>query len=259
MIARSPAFINALKDREIDLRGNKIAVVENLAATQNQFDSIDLSDNEITKLECMAVLPRLKMLLLHNNRVNRFSDNLGRAFPSLETLALNNNGLVTLKELEPLAALKTLTSLSLVDNLVTKQKGYRSFVIALLPNLRLLDYKKVKQAERKEAQSAAKRQRLAAAAAPAEAASVPGGTPLPASAAASAPKAGPSAEQIAMIKSAIANASSLEEVAKLEKALKSGDFDAIASIVSGGDAAPAASAEDSTMSEAEAAPVEAAE
>jgi len=34
LIARSPAFINALKDREIDLRGNKIAVIENLAAVQ---------------------------------------------------------------------------------------------------------------------------------------------------------------------------------------------------------------------------------
>ena len=43
MIARSPAFINPVKDRELDLRGNKIAVIENLAATQDQFDSIDLS------------------------------------------------------------------------------------------------------------------------------------------------------------------------------------------------------------------------
>ena len=85
MIARSPAFLNPLKDRELDLRGacsrepagteapdtieahpqshvvfrvcsagNKIAVVENLAATQDQFDSIDLSDNEIGKIECMG-------------------------------------------------------------------------------------------------------------------------------------------------------------------------------------------------------------
>ena len=39
--------------------------------TQNQFDSIDLSDNEIRKVECLAVLPRIKMLLLNNNRINR--------------------------------------------------------------------------------------------------------------------------------------------------------------------------------------------
>ncbi len=71
MIARSPAFLNPLKDRELDLRGNKIAVIENLAATQDQFDSIDLSDNEIRKVECMAVLPRLSTLLLNNNRISR--------------------------------------------------------------------------------------------------------------------------------------------------------------------------------------------
>eukprot|EP00962_Isochrysis_galbana_P005333 scaffold1448_cov101-Isochrysis_galbana.AAC.1 len=34
LIARAPAFISALKDREIDLRGNKIALIENLAALQ---------------------------------------------------------------------------------------------------------------------------------------------------------------------------------------------------------------------------------
>ena len=245
MIARSPAFINPLKDREIDLRGNKIAVVENLAATQDQFDSIDLSDNEISKLECMAVLPRLKMLLLHNNRVNRFADSLGRAFPNLETLALNNNQLATLKELESLAGLKTLTSLSLIDNLVTKQKGYRAFVIAMLPKLRVLDGKKVKQAERKEATVAAKRQRreMAAAAAAGEASAPSGSAPPPPG---GAPKAAPTAEQIAMIKAAIANASSLEEVAKLEKALKSGDYEAV--IAATGGAAPSA-ADDATMAE----------
>lgn len=77
----------------------------------------------------------------------RFADNLGRAFPNLQTLMLSNNQLVTLKELEPLAALKTLTQLSLVDNLVTKQKGYRTFVISLLPKLRVLDFQKVRHQE----------------------------------------------------------------------------------------------------------------
>merc|ERR1712146_855458 len=43
-----------------------------------------------------------------------------------------------------------------------------------------------------------------------------------------APKAGPTPEQIARIKAAIANASSLEEVARLEKALKSGNYDIVA-------------------------------
>ena len=106
---------------------------------------------------------------------------------------------------------------------VTKQKGYRSFVIALLPQLRVLDFKKVKLAERKEAQASNKRQRTADSAA----SSTPKTSVPAAEAAGSTPKAGPTPEQIAMIKAAIANASSLEEVAKLEKALKAGDYDAV--------------------------------
>ena len=55
VIARSPAFLNALKDRELDLRGNKVSVIENLAATQDQFDAIDLSDNEIKKVQASTL------------------------------------------------------------------------------------------------------------------------------------------------------------------------------------------------------------
>ena len=141
VISRSPAFFNALKDRELDLRGNQIAVIENLSATQDQFDSIDLSDNAILKLECTAPLPRLKQLLLNNNRVMRINDGLTRALPNLTTLVLTNNNLATLTQLEPLAQLQSLVALSLVDNPVTKVADYRAFVIALLPKLRVLDYR----------------------------------------------------------------------------------------------------------------------
>ncbi len=43
---------------------------------QNQFDSLDLSDNVIVRLEGFPKLPRLKTLLLSNNRVMRISRNL---------------------------------------------------------------------------------------------------------------------------------------------------------------------------------------
>lgn len=225
VIARSPAFINPLKERELDLRGNKIAVIENLAATQNQFDCIDLSDNEIRKVECLAVLPRVKMLLLNNNRVSRIAENLGRILPGLETLVLTNNQFTALKELEPLAGMPGLTHLSLLDNLVTKQANYRAFVVALLPNLRLLDYKKVK-AEEREAAVALYAGQLRGQAAEEASNTFEPGEPAP-KAPAPAPKAGPTSAQILAIKEAIANASSLEEVAKLEKALKSGNYEYI--------------------------------
>ena len=43
---------------------------------QNQFDSLDMSDNVITRLEGFPKLPRLKTLLLSNNRVLRIARNL---------------------------------------------------------------------------------------------------------------------------------------------------------------------------------------
>jgi len=46
------------------------------SAPQDQFDSIDLSDNAIVRLEGFPRLPRLKVLLLHNNRIAKIARNL---------------------------------------------------------------------------------------------------------------------------------------------------------------------------------------
>lgn len=43
---------------------------------QNQFDTIDLTDNAIVRLEGFPKLQRLKSLHLNNNRVNRIGRNL---------------------------------------------------------------------------------------------------------------------------------------------------------------------------------------
>ncbi|KOO23675.1 u2 small nuclear ribonucleoprotein a [Chrysochromulina tobinii] len=227
------AFLNPLKDRELDLRGNKIAVMENLAATQDQFDSLDLSDNEILKVECMAVLPRLTQLLLNNNRVTRISEGLSKTLPSLKTLVLTNNHLATLTQLEPLGQLAGLTSLSLVDNPVTKAEGYRAYVIALLPKLRTLDFKRVRGAERAAAEAAHRKSRKPA---PMRGPGTSGsGARQQQQQQSAAPppllKAGPSEEQKAKIMLAIANASSIEEVKRLEAALKAGDYSAVEALL----------------------------
>lgn len=300
VIARSPAFLNPLKDRELDLRGarssssrvhsmtpclrpgahgeaaaarqktnrksaalppattllltlllssprragNKIAVIENLAATQDQFDSIDLSDNEIRKVECMAVLRRLNQLLLNNNRITRISEGLGRALPKLESLILTNNQLATLTELEPLAGVPTLTALSLVDNPVTKVKDYRAFVIAMLPRLKVLDYRRVKLAEREAAEAAFRPSRRGAGplkgaggSSSGERLAIEGGG----GEAAPTVKVAPTEEQVAQIKLAIGAASSLEEVQRLERALKAGQYDVIAAAAAAAQAAAAGS------------------
>ena len=49
---------------------------------QNQFDSIDLSDNNVIILEGFPKLPRLKTLILNNNRITRISKHLEGKQPS---------------------------------------------------------------------------------------------------------------------------------------------------------------------------------
>lgn len=151
LILQSAQYINAVKERELDLRGYKAAVIENLGVTLDQFDTIDLSDNEIRKLDGFPLLKRLHCLLLNNNRICRISDNLEESLPNLESLILTNNHIQELGDLDPLSTIKHLTSLSLLKNPVSHKKHYRLYVIFKVPQLRTLDFRKIRKKERDEA------------------------------------------------------------------------------------------------------------
>lgn len=141
----------ATTDRELRLRGLKINAIENLGATLNQFDCFDLCDNSIRKLENFPLLPRLSCLLLSNNRIFKIQSHLEQSIPNLERLILTNNYIQDLKDLDPLATLNNLKVLSLMNNPVAAKENYRYYVIHKLPNLRLLDFNKVRRAEREQA------------------------------------------------------------------------------------------------------------
>uniref|UniRef100_A0A8C2DEU4 Small nuclear ribonucleoprotein polypeptide A' n=1 Tax=Cyprinus carpio TaxID=7962 RepID=A0A8C2DEU4_CYPCA len=144
LIEQAAQYTNPVRDRELDLRGYKIPVLENLGATLDQFDTIDLSDNEIRKLDGFPLLKRLKTLLLNNNRICRFGENLEQALPNLKELILTSNNIQELGDLDPLATVKSLTLLSLLRNPVTNKKHYRLYVINKIPQIRVLDFQKVK-------------------------------------------------------------------------------------------------------------------
>ncbi|PSC72117.1 26S protease regulatory subunit [Micractinium conductrix] len=223
-----PQYMNPVNQYEIDLRANRIAAIENLGATENQFDSIDLSDNSIVRLEGFPKLPRLQCLHLNNNRINRIARGLEEAIPRLEWLILTNNRLTNLADLDPLSTLPRLRYLCLLENPVTKQPGYRLYLIARCKGLKMLDFRKVKQKERQDAE----RLHGAAPALAAQPATFEPDEELAQAEAAVAPKVpaaeeaaartGPTPEQITAIKAAIAAASTLEEVRRLEDALRTG-------------------------------------
>lgn len=140
----------ATKDRELRMRGLKINAIENLGATLDQFDCIDLSENSIRKLENFPLLPRLKCLLLNNNRIFKIAPNLEEIIPNLERLILTNNYIQELGDIDTLSTLKNLKVLSLLNNPITTKPHYKYYVIHKLPNLRLLDFNKIKKSDRLE-------------------------------------------------------------------------------------------------------------
>ncbi|XP_020587856.1 U2 small nuclear ribonucleoprotein A' isoform X2 [Phalaenopsis equestris] len=197
---------------------------------EDQFDTLDLSDNEIVKLENFPYLNRLSTLLINNNRITRINPEIGEFLPKLHTLILTNNRLVNLVEIDPLASLPKLQTLSLLDNNITKKPNYRLYVIFKLKKLRLLDFRKVKQKERIEAEGL-----YASKEAEEEAKKIPAKTFTPGEATNATdslkeeqiPKVvAPTPEQIIAIKAAIVNSQTLEEVARLEQALRSGQIPA---------------------------------
>lgn len=240
LIEQSAQFTNPVRDRELDLRGYKIPVIENMGATLDQFDTIDLSDNEIRKLDGFPLLKRLKTILLNNNRLVRICEHLEESLPNLETLVLSNNSLQELGDLDVLATVKSLRVLSLLRNPVATKKHFRLYVIHKLPHLRLLDFQKIRQREREAAsqmfkgkrgqqlaRDIGKRAKTFVPGAP-----VPGGPPKPAAPAATAAAAAPApaAEpqdrkaEVERIKMLIADATTLDEVERLNRMLQTGQF-----------------------------------
>jgi len=235
LIEQSIQFTNTVRDYELDLRGYKIPVIENLGATLDQFDTLELSDNEIRKLDGFPYLPRLSTILLNNNRIARIGEHLEECLPKLESLILTNNNLTELADLDNLASIKTLRHLSLLRNPVITKTNYRLYVAHKIPQLRTLDFQKLKLKDREAAtklfkvkktvppspkdqkESIAKMKKTGLFSVGEMKKKLPP-TPAPIE----HKDDGPSKQDIEAIKKAIASAKTLEEIEKLNKLLQSG-------------------------------------
>lgn len=214
LILRSPQYMNCIQQYELDLRDNRIQLIENLGVTENQFDSIDVSDNAVALLDGFPTLRRLRCLFANNNRISRISESLGESLPNLEWLILTNNRISTFYELDkPLRGLTRLKYLSLMDNPIAKKPEYRMFVISRCPKLKVLDYKKVTLGERQHAEQDYVSR-------PASSFDDTDGAAKVTNDSVQTTKKHPSKEQLMAIKAAIAGAKTMEEVTRLEQALE---------------------------------------
>mmetsp|Transcript_14007 Transcript_14007/g.23203 ORF Transcript_14007/g.23203 Transcript_14007/m.23203 type:complete len:244 (-) Transcript_14007:185-916(-) len=153
VLLRADNYLNAVQERELCLRGFKIPAIENLGVVQDQYDTIDFTDNEIRILDNFPKMQRLSTILISNNYLFRIGSSLGANLPNITTLVMNNNRLSSLSEIDHLAGFTKLELLSLGDNPITEKPHYRLYAIHQIPSLKMLDFQKVKQQEREAAQA----------------------------------------------------------------------------------------------------------
>ena len=146
--------------------------------------------------------------------------------PLLDTLILTGNNLQELADIEPLSTVKTLTMLSFLHNPVCAKPNYRLYVVHKFPNLKVLDFRKVKKQERDAAEAlyASKKGKDQMKEIKKKAKTFVPGAPLGVDATNSTKTnpSGLSAEQIKSIKAAIARATTFDEIERLNHMLRSG-------------------------------------
>ena len=127
----------------------KIAIIENIAALEDQFDVMDFSDNEIHKLDNFPKLHRLHTIIAHQNYISRIGL-IGEQLPSLKAVILTSNRISHFSELKNLSSAKTLEYVSFLENPITARQYYRAYMISKFPCLKLLDFRKVTVNERQQ-------------------------------------------------------------------------------------------------------------
>lgn len=223
--------MNALKERQLDLRGYKIPAIENLGVTKDQHDAIDLTDNSIVALGNFPLLRRLHTLLIANNRIASISSSIHLSTPNLTTLILTNNNIQELGDLEPLRELKGLKYLTLLGNPVQEKKWYREWIGWRIPGLRVLDFQRIRDKERKAAkglfltadglENSLASSLSTTASTQSTKQTISTDEPRPAVAPGKAGRL-MSKEEADKVKAAIAKATSIEEIRRLERSLKEG-------------------------------------
>jgi len=224
LIQKAAQYLNAINEFHCDLRGYKITVLENITATNDQFGTIDFTDNEVTKVPQFPKLRRLRTLLFSNNRITKIENGFGDNISQLESLVLTNNKISNFSEIDHIATCKTLLRLALIENPISKDKNYRLYTIFKIPSLRVLDFQKIKQKERIEAR------KMFATGVDSEMFNKEVEEIEPASKRAKVEEEASAQsieerERVMKIKAAIEKAKTIEEVSRLENILKSGDFD----------------------------------
>ncbi|KAJ3124013.1 Protein tilB [Nowakowskiella sp. JEL0407] len=132
--------------REITLHQFDIEKIENLDVFCRHLEILLLQHNQISKIENLHKLKELQYLNLALNNITRIENLEG--CESLTKLDLTVNFVDNLLDVENLKSNGKLRELYLVGNPCAQVEGYRSFVIASIPQLLVLDGIDIEKTER---------------------------------------------------------------------------------------------------------------
>ncbi|KEG14965.1 putative U2 small nuclear ribonucleoprotein 40K [Trypanosoma grayi] len=193
IIRRAPQFTNTLRQREIDLRGLGLTVLDErpLLLLNNSFDVLNLSQNPLVRLEYFPsgstvnssigtsssnggampttagdtttveperkMMLRLQSLIVHRNRLSHVSvPTCAAVLPNLRAFLADHNEFRELRDLLFLSHWKQLEILSIENNPVTLHESderLRAFVVFLCPKLKLVNYQRVTQTDRRNVET----------------------------------------------------------------------------------------------------------
>ena len=138
-VLSSKGLENLINLRELDLSNNDIEKIDGLS-TLKRLRSLNLSFNKITKIEGLSGLKSLEILNLSNNLIESISPILLQN-TTITELYLTNNNISKKDDILSLITLQKLYTLDLSNNPIAEIYDYQAFVLEQLPQLQYLDSK----------------------------------------------------------------------------------------------------------------------
>ncbi|XP_074428301.1 leucine-rich repeat-containing protein 51 [Larus michahellis] len=126
-----PTHALRLNNNSLEALGGLPPTLEQLLVTPAQLRWLDLSFNCLTAIDPVLT-----------------------TFRALRSLQLHGNSISSLAEVDKLGVLPQLRRLTLHGNPMEEQRGYRSYVLSLLPHLTSLDFSGVTKQDREDAANA---------------------------------------------------------------------------------------------------------
>lgn len=169
LLRQAPQITNAVSQRELDLRGLRVTSLDEhaLVLLGDTFDCINLTSNALSSLEYFpltntptgksAVMQKVVTLIVHNNQLQKVSvASCVRALPNVRHFLADRNNFKTVHDLLFLKQWPALEIVSFERNPLfsTNPDGLtndkiRAFLVYLCPNLKLINYERVREVDRR--------------------------------------------------------------------------------------------------------------